>query len=1069
MSPAKSRDSLSETESNDFCEENTSSQFQSISSGIVLKATYEHEKKSTEIICVTYNERMRLFAIVDSSGITTWKRDAVEPRVHRALVYPNYEYRLIANMVYAKKYNCYFVLAKDFSLKVYNKDFVEMCSVCAEMRSVMFMLFNPIRDELVTGGVAGTQVWGFYQQSVDKFGDLRAHGSYGLTLKHELSSVGGGWVKHVELDHSLEHLYCCSDHDLYVYDLEGNLLFKFERAHSMSITGCRYSRHATVLITSSLDSEVKVWSLLGGLVHIFRGHSRAVTNLILHPATSSIVITCSLDGTVRMWSLDTMDCLSSVVVSVDGLQWMGLTDDNLLYLGTLRALTLWNLNYNVQFRALIRSPVTQMVRCGCKGKTTRIVAISDDNSVRIMARSNIKSLTTVLPPPNISPLQHIMSVCYSREFSVVYLLINPQEIWVYTARTDPACRVAIWHMTDIQKKLSVLNTGLAGSKNHISVLSQDKPSTLPAAKENKNEGLARCCCITVLPSAVTVWSSSGYSCPIRDSYLLVGLEDGRILFMDPVIKGERYLELKTGKDPVLEMCQDNAHGALVTVHKVKDVVRILVWCVPDLTLQHELFTAAGLKDFVRESSILMTGHASGSVVFHTLEPVRDVGHHKTRNVPMYEELINMNHKPEHLASVMTVDVCTALKIFCSCSEDGCIKIWHEKVLLTEIMLDSSLSSVCFLNNRGDLLVGYQKHIFYIDHTKVCPQLEIPESDVDSFDKESYICEDPAVLNEGVAPNHDHVTLENYLVPFDIEFSKDFLEGRVALEPENEKEEVSDDDVMSQISRAPTDVYKSAGSTPQRRLSYVDLILSSEVNKYDLLKQMKKTLDYLAGKESLQQKQSRKSRPQPDDRSEKLKAKKKVEKSYSKSDIKKRMDIKFSFPHFGKSPGPTPESSRSTTPEISSEAEEELRELSTTSEVNIPLQPVEEENIDSTVTSFPKMEDTEKLKLKTTTDLFAPRTKFGLADVKVDVKTLMTDIKKATLTAPQQRPDSETRQSQRMSVTDSRAKEKSGGRERRVKKKMMSTPQRKTTKMKRPDKIENGNINNEPPTQIHTLG
>ena len=28
----------------------------------------------------------------------------------------------------------------------------------ADMRSVLFMLFNPVRDELITGGVGGTKV-----------------------------------------------------------------------------------------------------------------------------------------------------------------------------------------------------------------------------------------------------------------------------------------------------------------------------------------------------------------------------------------------------------------------------------------------------------------------------------------------------------------------------------------------------------------------------------------------------------------------------------------------------------------------------------------------------------------------------------------------------------------------------------------------------------------------------------------------------------------------------------------------------------------------------------------------
>lgn len=39
-----------------------------------------------------------------------------------------------------------------------NRDFEETCSVSADLRSVLFMLFNPVKDELITGGVGGTKV-----------------------------------------------------------------------------------------------------------------------------------------------------------------------------------------------------------------------------------------------------------------------------------------------------------------------------------------------------------------------------------------------------------------------------------------------------------------------------------------------------------------------------------------------------------------------------------------------------------------------------------------------------------------------------------------------------------------------------------------------------------------------------------------------------------------------------------------------------------------------------------------------------------------------------------------------
>ena len=55
---------------------------------------------------------------------------------------------------------------------------------------------------------------------------------------------------------------------------------------------------------------------------------------------------------------------------------------------------------------------------------------------------------------------------------------------------------------------------------------------------------------------------------------------------------------------------------------------------------------------------------------------------------------------------------------CVCSADGVIKVWDaHKSLMTEFTLNSTLSAACFLNNRGDLLVGYNNHIFVIHHSK----------------------------------------------------------------------------------------------------------------------------------------------------------------------------------------------------------------------------------------------------------------------------------------------------------------------------------------------------------------
>ena len=65
-----------------------------------------------------------------------------------------------------------------------------------------------------------------------------------------------------------------------------------------------------------------------------------------------------------------------------------------------------------------------------------------------------------------------------------------------------------------------------------------------------NEIVSNCCSLCILNSTAMMMTDEGLCCPIRHTYLLLGLEDGRILFMDPVIRGQKYMEFKACKDAV---------------------------------------------------------------------------------------------------------------------------------------------------------------------------------------------------------------------------------------------------------------------------------------------------------------------------------------------------------------------------------------------------------------------------------------------------------------------------------------------------------------------------------------
>ncbi|XP_070192502.1 uncharacterized protein [Littorina saxatilis] len=969
-----------------------SEQYTNIPYGIQPRDTFEHGRTQPDIMGVCYNGRMRQFIFLDSKGIVSWKRDRVDNRVVRSLTYPRHEYRLITYLVYARKHNCYFALGRDFSLKVLNRDFVETCSISADLRSVLFMLFNPLRDELITGGVQGIKVYLFHQTSSTMIGELKPLANYQLTLRYALPNVGGSWVKKVELDYNLEHLYCCSDTDLHVYNLDGKQLFQFQRAHTMSITGCRYSVAAKLLVTSSLDTEVKVWSMTGGLVHTFRGHSRPVTNLLIHPHNFTIIITCSLDSSLRMWSLDTMDEIYSLTVSTHGLLWMGLTDDNLLYLSTARSLSLWHLNHFIHFWSMTRNQVTRLQLEGCAGKTKRVVAVGEDSSIRLFARSNHKNLSTVLPPPNVSPLQKILGVCYSREFNVIFVLINPTLIWVYTTRTDPACRIAVWNVIQIQSMGRKAETSVQ-DRNLLS----NKPNPTHRATESGvgNELPCTCQCVCILKSSAMLWTDEGCCCPVRHSYLLLGMEDGRVLFMDPVVKGQKFMEFKVSKDPVVGIHHDVDHQCLVTMTKVTQLILVQFWSLPDLDLQHEVFCPPDLSGFSRIGYTCVTAHESGYVLFHTLELANDPGFHKGRIMPEVEDVVDQNHHPEHMAPVINVDVCVSMKIFCTCSNDGAIKIWEEDgALLTEIMLDETLSAACFLNKSADMIIAFQKHIFFIHHTKVCPHLEPIEPEDLTFDKESYVYEDPAVAYEGFVEDPDPIDLETYLVPYEIEFSKDFLEGKVNLEPS--KEETVESDEEDKLSFAPTEIYDSRPSTPGS-LSAVDLTLRSEVTKYDLLQQMKSTL------QTLIEKQKKKTRrkgvttqkdgvfmTQGDEAEDLQMLKGEAGGGIGRAFEGGKLQRRFEFPTFDGSPGPTPTITPSSSPEpLSEESEEEESDIEEQIKDKLPPKKIPDMQLVAGGSGQSKVEkgvggqDSKDLSMPAT-----KRTRKAIADVEIDVASLM---------------------------------------------------------------------------------
>jgi hypothetical protein len=64
---------------------------------------------------------------------------------------------------------------------------------------------------------------------VEKFGKKKIIFDAVHFFRYELNTADGSWVKRVDIEIEQEHVYCCSDTDLYAYDMDGNSLFTFEK------------------------------------------------------------------------------------------------------------------------------------------------------------------------------------------------------------------------------------------------------------------------------------------------------------------------------------------------------------------------------------------------------------------------------------------------------------------------------------------------------------------------------------------------------------------------------------------------------------------------------------------------------------------------------------------------------------------------------------------------------------------------------------------------------------------------------------------------------------------------
>lgn len=97
---------------------------------------------------------------------------------------------------------------------------------------------------------------------------------------------------------------------------------------------------------------------------------------------------------------------------------------------------------------------------------------------------------------------------------------------------------------------------------------------------------------------------------------------------------------------------------------------------------------------------------------------------------------------KHTDKILSLEASTELGLLVTCSRDGCIKVWckDNNHLVSEMFFNKELRSACFLNPKGNLLVGFHRDIRviqaedylptrYVEIGRSFPDLDVIESQI----------------------------------------------------------------------------------------------------------------------------------------------------------------------------------------------------------------------------------------------------------------------------------------------------------------------------------------------------
>ncbi|XP_033628785.1 uncharacterized protein LOC117291264 [Asterias rubens] len=599
----------------------------------------------------------------------------------------------ISRMIYIAHHRVFVGFCNDMTLRTFS-DLIHNCAELTQitcLSTVLCMAYNECNDELITGGHGCLQTWKMTHI------ELRDPLTPGRPMECQITP--NDWVRDLQIDKKHRQLVVLCDEGVCIIDYQTNKqVFFIRNWHETALTSCVFYRRLEYFITAAMDGSIKVWNaVVYSQVHEFIGHYDCVTGLVMHP-TDPLLISSSKDGTIRMWRLDTFELTQRLDVG-EKILGMRIANHNQLYYHTLHDVKVYNFNQFHHIFTPVQSCIHKLAKVKTKTAPTRILCAAEDGGVRLISAVSGTILTIIYP---MATYQVLTDLVYDPKHDVIYTVMATGDVLVFESGTNPCTANQLW---------------------------------IPGLPDE----CVLCLALVKLDCALGKQESSS------ESLIFAGLNSGQIILLEAQ---DHFMKIPVkahlGHVTVLEtshgLCdgENNGVGGADRLLSCGSDKNVCVWAIElsgtknlkvNLTCM-KMITSSLCPSHVSmlQNSLCMVLPNNDIHVYELLDTVEETAGEKDEKhcttSKMLKSATMYTHLKEHNHTKMVTALCScpSLGIFASTSSDGSVKLWDlTNTLVRELCFDPSLRSVCFANDRGDLLVGFQNHVSYIS---ICTYLPL---------------------------------------------------------------------------------------------------------------------------------------------------------------------------------------------------------------------------------------------------------------------------------------------------------------------------------------------------------